>query len=262
MYITKHLIHCIKNNLPVTFLKYGDGEYNCITTNEYGNCDNDRYTDKLKNGLINAFKYYVNEKENVYIGLWHDKNKVLFWNQFTNKQINWCNYHSILFDNNDLITKNENYDNKIELFKTIKETKIKKIIVCNPLLIRSKILLDIDNIIIVPLRNWFDNELDNCVEIIKNIINTDERFIMITCCGMGAKVLIYEILKIFPNGIFLDFGSALDLICTKKDSRGFDFKYEELVEALKELLPADWEDEKYNEIFEIAKQHLGIHLHN
>ena len=59
----------------------------------------------------------------------------------------------------------------------------------------------------------------------------------------------------------MDFGSALDLICTKKDSRGFPFTYEQAKEWLHELIPETWEDDKYNTLYEEAKHKMGIHLH-
>ena len=37
-----------------------------------------------------------------------------------------------------------------------------------------------------------------------------------TSCGQSAKVLIAELHKTYPNGIYLDVGSGLDCICTKR----------------------------------------------
>jgi hypothetical protein len=68
------------------------------------------------------------------------------------------------------------------------------------------------------------------------------------------------------NGIYLDLdfgsgsGSALDFICTKKNSRGWKHTYDYLLDIMKELLPSDWDDEKYNDIYELSKQQLGTHL--
>jgi len=136
--------------------------------------------------------------------------------------------------------------------------------VCNELLIKSKLLLNADEIILVPFNNWFDTEFENILDKICKLINTDDNHMVITCCGMSAKVLICELYKRFPNGIYLDFGHALDFICTKKDSRGIEsnwgYNYEYIYEFLKELLPEEWDDDKYNYIYEEAKQKLGIHL--
>ena len=50
MNITKYLTNCIVNKIPVSFSKYGDGEYHkCIfNDNMYTNCDDDLCTPKLK----------------------------------------------------------------------------------------------------------------------------------------------------------------------------------------------------------------------
>mgnify|MGYP003344700504 CR=1 FL=1 len=136
-----------------------------------------------------------------------------------------------------------------------------KIIICNELLIKSKKLFNADHIIHIPFNNWFDNEFEMYSELIKNIIRNDPRPpLVITSCGMNAKIMICELYKTNPNGIYLDFGSALDKLCTKRDSRGFAHTYEYLINLLKDILPDDWESEKYNNIYEQAKHKLGIHL--
>jgi len=68
----------------------------------------------------------------------------------------------------------------------------------------------------VPFNNWFDKYYETVIEHTAKLIGEDGNHIIITCCGMGAKVIICELKKRFPRGIYLDFGSALDLICTKK----------------------------------------------
>ena len=77
---------------------------------------------------------------------------------------------------------------------------------------------------------------------------------------MSAKVLICELYKKFPKGIYLDFGSAIDLICTKKDSRGREYDYNYIRNFLSELLPEEWDNEKFNYIYDKSKFKLGIHL--
>lgn len=62
----------------------------------------------------------------------------------------------------------------------------------------------------------------------------------------------------------MDIGSFLDFICTKKDSRGYyvenNISYEQLSEQINELLPDDWNDPKYNYIYELASKEFGRHL--
>jgi len=263
----EHVTNCIKNNLPVAFLKFGDGEYQCMTfcLGEHHNCDSDRYTKKLSNALISAFKSLLN-KPNVFIGRWPINQVKEYYNMLIgNNTLNFFVYHFFIIlpkDHEDAYLNNK----KIELYKTIKESKLKKIIVCNKLLVKSLLLLDIDEVIIVDINNWFDNNIERIISDVINIIGEkDGNHILMTCCGMGAKVLHAEIMKLYPNGIYLDIGSSLDYVCTKKDSRGWSdagMQYQDVYQWFEDLIPKEeWEDPKYNVIYELSKQKLGIHLH-
>jgi len=260
MNITTYLTDCIKENKPVAFSKYGDGEIMCAKHTGDTNADFETYTPQLRVAVIEAFKYMVNEADNAYIGLWHDHSCIDFWGQFATKRIKWAYFHSLLIDNEDMETKNEVLQNKVVLYKAIKESKLKKIIICNPLLVKAKILLNVDHVVSVPFRNWIDNEMANYIAHLKELIGEDGNHIIMTCCGIASRVLLPELIKIFPKGIYLDFGSALDLICTKRDSRGWNYKYEDIAEVLKDILPENWDDERYNEIYELAKDNMGVHL--
>lgn len=260
MDITSHLTNCIENKIPVSFSKYGDGELTCAYGGGSSNCDQDAMTIKLQTKLRESFSYLVDNIDNAYFGLWHDTSVINFWKQFVTKEIKWVKYHTLIIDN-DLNTKSETFHNKMKLYKTIKSSNLKKIMVCNPLMIKAKILLNIDNMINVPLCNWFDTQLETIIDEIKNIV-TDEPFIVLTACGMGAKVLICELTKLFPHGIFLDVGSALDLLCTKKDSRGREYSYTSLLEEFKnyDMIPETWDDPSYDHIYKTASKALGVHL--
>jgi hypothetical protein len=126
-------------------------------------------------------------------------------------------------------------------------------------MVKAKILLNIDHMIHVPLYNWFDTQLESIITKIKNIVS-DEPFIVLTSCGMGAKVLICELTKLFPSGIFLDVGSALDLLCTKKDSRGREYSYDSLLSEFKnqDIIPDNWDDPKYDYIYKSASMSFNL----
>jgi hypothetical protein len=261
MNITRYLADCVNDNRPVSFSKYGDGEYACANRLDHHNCDNDIYSVDKQKSLIDSFKYMVENTDNAFIGIWNNVTNTQFWESIVSKPVKWALYHSILIDNDDMQNKGDTLKDKILLYKSIKESKLKKIIVCNPLLIKSKELLNIDYVIEIPLRNWFETDkYKETINNIKNIVGEDEQLILITCCGMSAKILIADISKLFPKGIYLDFGSGLDIICTKKDSRGWKYNYDDLKEALKDIIPDNWENDKYNIIYELASQHFGLHL--
>ena len=256
MDITDYITNCVENNIPVTFLKYGDGEFNCVFYGYGTNCDNDTYTQNLQNGLLESFKFLVENVNNVYIGLWHNLETKSQWESLVSKNVNWVNYHTIIID------KKDDYQ-KLKLYKSIKYSTRKKIIVCNELLVKSKLLLNMDHVVIVPFNNWYDNKFNSILNEISEFINDDNNHIVITCCGMSAKVLICELNKKFPNGIYLDFGSSLDLICTKRESRGQHFNessYEYISNFLCDILPENWNDSSFDYIYEESKKKLGIHL--
>jgi hypothetical protein len=254
MDITTYLVECVKNKTPVSFSKYGDGEFNCASGHFGRNCDNDQYTPKKREALIYSFKYMVDEAQNSYIGIWHDLQNKTFWESIVTKPVCWSDYHSILFCK-------QNDEKKAELYRAIKNSDLNKIIICNELLIKSKSLLNAHHIICVPFNNWFDTQFDYYLNAIHNIIQDDGRQpLVITCCGMSAKIMICQLYKRHPNGIFLDFGSGLDKICTKRESRGWPYSYDYLIDLLKDILPDDWNSEKYNHIYEQATTKMGIHL--
>lgn len=260
MEITSYLTKCIENGIPVSFSKYGDGEAMCVAGNGYANCDRDPMTPNLRTKLKESFMYMVETADNAFLGLWHDPSSIDFWKQFVTKEIKWAKYHTVLIDN-DLNQKSETFYAKINLYKSIKLSPLKKIMICNPLMIKAKQLLNVDNMIHVPLYNWFDTQLESIIVKIKNIVN-DESFIVLTSCGMGAKVLICELTKLYPRGIFIDIGSALDLLCTKKDSRGREYSYDSLLLEFKKqnMIPDNWDDPKYDHIYKTASLSLGVHL--
>ena len=254
MEITGYLTECIKTHTPVAFLKFGDGEYGAAKGDKGHNCDKDMYTAFLKNGLIESIAYMVNNGPNTFIGIWHDGNHIDFWNKHVKKPIQLVKYHTVIMDG-------DNNGEKVKLLKTIKESSLKKIYICNPLMVRAKILLDIDHMIHVPFNNWVDTEFESILEQIKNVMcDGDEQCIVLTSAGMGSKVLIGELTKLYPKNIYIDIGSALDKICTKKTSRGWEPSYEYFMNILADVIPSEWESSEYQHIFDEALHKVGVHI--
>lgn len=263
-----YLVDCVRNSIPVVYFKFGDGEYLCsvkYTQNIQStkNCDNDTYTPKLSYGLKNSLIYLLTNCNNLFIGKWYTPDVITYCENLTNYKINWIDYHTMIFEENDVFNNNH-FNHKIKLYNEIKCSNKKKIMVCNELLIKTKILLNIDELVIIPFNNWFDNEFERVIKEIQRLLSNynNEQCIILTACGMGAKVLISELYKEYPNNIYLDVGSGLDFICTKRNSRGFRFKYNDIYDKFKShnMIPHDWDDDKYNYIYDIAKYKLGTHL--
>ena len=277
-YSASHLAECIRTNQPATFAKFGDGEIICV----YGtlahllqvncqppalppvgrmNCDHDDYYVPEKGiGLVHAIQYMTDDTRTSFCGLWDNAQKhAAFWQQFVKTPIRWANYHSIIIEKEDLVLKNQVLKDKIELYRTIQASNRTKVIICNKLLAKAELLLKADYMHYVPTSNWF-GQLRSYIKIIAEYLKTrgDEYPIIMTMAGMGAKVILYELMKVYPKGVFIDIGSGLDILCTKRRSRDNGIYYEDMRSAFAPILPSSWDDEKYNELYEQAKQVIGI----
>jgi hypothetical protein len=260
-YITSDIIKTIQTqNSSLVFVKYGDGEAACAKFHHGMNCDRDNYTIDKGKHLIESLQYLVNKTEHSYIGCWHSVNDTSFWESFVDKPIRWAHYHSILVDDEDIHYQNDILKEKIQLYKSIKESKRTKIFVCNELLAKVKLLLNVDHVIHVALNNWYDTSFQETLDTIIKLLVNQPNCIVMTAAGMAAKPLIAELHKLFPNNVFLDFGSALDFICTKRNSRGCNYTYNQLKACMSSILPGDWESSEYDEIINLAQKELGLHV--
>ncbi len=257
--IVEKITEDIKNNKPICYAKYGDGEYICANYGKMpecgnANCDNDPYTEKKQKGIIESFQYIVNNMDNTYIGAWESENVTNYWRTLVDEdKIKWAQYHTFIIGDEDFGT--DQLQKKVEMYKAIQQSSLKKIIVCNSLLLKAKDLFKTDSIINVPFNNWFDSKYEEILNKVKNVI-TDEQPIIITACGMAAKILISDLAKLYPKGIFLDIGSALDYLCTKHDTRGRKYSYNDLYNIFKDILPDNWHHPSYEKIYLHAKIYL------
>lgn len=261
MDIVVKLTECIRDGTPVSFSKYGDGEYLCASGRFdcWGNCDHDPYTPALQAGLLYAFTSTV--LQGGYIGKWRHVDTDAFWqSNVDNRPVNWADYHTFLFDAADIGTQSG--ENKLALYRAIQQSPMRKIVVCNKYLAKTRMLYRADAVVEVPLNNWFTTEytriLGEVVEKIGDVPNP----IVLTSAGMGAKVLVADLAKKYPGGIFLDIGSGMDLLCTKRDSRGRGYSYDTIYTAFSNagLLCDEWYSPEYDWIYPEAQSRLGLHL--
>ena len=213
----------IQKKESFVFVKFGDGEYGAAVGYGGCNCDGTPYTNTLKDKMNDSFKY-ISQLDNSYIGFWHHNTVVTnYWNSLVNKPVNWVDYHTFIFD-----SANDFTSDRLELYRSIRNSKLQKIYVCNDKLVEeSKKILDVDDHVVVDSRNWFENDFTNTVNEIKSKIKEDT-FILMTSCGMGAKPLIHEIHKSYPQGIYIDLGCATHLLFSKNDIRGHPYSYSDI----------------------------------
>ena len=125
---TQQLTWYLNNNIQCIFAKYGDGEFNAANYWVGANCDETPYTKNLGDKVRESF-VYNSQQSNAMMGAWHDTSNKQFWEGLGNSNVTWVNFHTVLIDNNSPA----NYNNdRLELFKSIKESTRKKIYVANP----------------------------------------------------------------------------------------------------------------------------------
>ena len=210
-------IKCIQEKQSFVFAKYGDGEYNAAVQLPGGNCDGTLYTQQLGEGVKDSFRY-ITQHSNVYIGQWDDFNGVdKYFQSIVETPVQWTNYNIFIFK-----SKEQFYEQQLTFYKAIRECKKQKIYVCNPGMVeRSTALLNLDTTIAVDPVNWFESNYADILNRSISSVKDPNNVMILTSAGMGAKVLISDLHKLYPNATIIDVGSALDLMCSGRRSRNF-----------------------------------------
>ena len=229
---TQQLTWYINNSIPCMFIKYGDGEYNAANFYEGGNCDGTPYTERLGNSVRASFTYN-SQQPNAMIGCWHDLSNTVFWNSLVDGSITWADYHTVIIDNKKPLSDS---GDKLALFKSIKESTRKKIYVANAGMYKATQIFSIDSFVDVDPSNWFEEDYESVLESVCAEVSDDADTLILTSAGMGAKSLISDLHKKFPRAIYIDVGSAFDMLCTRKATRDCSPCYEELYEYLTPIL--------------------------
>lgn len=235
MVTTTEIANRIVRNEQIVFVKYGDGEINCMIGVQGSNCDGDKYTSFLGNGLIHSLIFYIQHPQ-FFVGKWHGTEGIQHM-KFIIESIkvgepNWVDYHLVMNDNNFFQDQG-----MYSLLSAIQSSNRKKIIVSNERNIRMKELFGADSYIVVPEQNWSQ---DYPVYFKKVLAELTPDSLVFTSAGQGSKLLIAELLTIMPNISCIDFGSSFDFLCQKKKSRDWTHTYEQEIEYYKNLLPLGW----------------------
>ena len=233
---TQQLTTNIQNNVSCMFVKYGDGEFYAALFHGGGNCDGTPYTHNLGNKVRSSFVYNCQQK-NAMMGEWHVKENKNFWEGLSqlNSPVQWVDFHTVLIDEPSLHTPD-----KLNLYKAIKESTSKKIYIANDTMGRAKQLFNIQTHVVIDPTNWFDTNFDGVFSEVCSKVE-DNNTMFLVSAGMGAKYLIGELHKKYPNATYIDVGSAFDMICGKRNSRAYNPAYEVLCQYLKPILPLDWD---------------------
>jgi|SaaInlStandDraft_2_1057019.scaffolds.fasta_scaffold129708_2 hypothetical protein len=203
----------ISNNDNFVFLKIGDGEIISMQFKEGENIDGHKYSKDLGNDNIEGYKYL--SSIGAYISDWyssnppknpHDFPNFKFFNHFNNEnniKPNFISPFEVL-----MIQKNKLGDKSLlEFYRSITNSKRKKIYVGPERLKGICNYLKIDDYITIPLVNAYD-EKDKIYEEIKNAITDD--CIILFSVGLQSPGLISDIHKFKNNITLLDIGSGFD----------------------------------------------------
>lgn len=205
----------IKTNQPFVFAKYGDGEYFAATQLAGGNCDGTPYSPKLGQGVKESFQY-ITQHPNVYIGQWNCNGVDTYFQNLVQHPVQWVNYNIFIFK-----SKQQFYEQQLAFYRAIRESTKHKVYVCNPsMTFRAHPLLNINETVPIDPVNWFDMDYEDVLNRTINAVR-DSHGIILTSAGMGAKVLISDLHKRFPEATIIDIGSALDFMCSGRRSRDF-----------------------------------------
>lgn len=234
----------LKSGENVTFAKFGDGEYLCMsqeylrTGGEAHNCDGDQYHPWLSAALKNAFVSLC-KKPNTYIGRWHTINSgakpaaidayYIGCARAHGAEIPFVSYHLIMNDDSFLC-----YPYMHELVEFLVNTKRKKIVMGNAHNRPLKELFRADVYVEIPPRSW-SLEYDTWKDIVMSHLEPDA--ILLTAGGLCSKVLINEVTNHYDMTC-LDIGSAFDIIGGNCFSRSPRYHtYQDELNYYHDLLP-------------------------
>lgn len=208
----------IINHVNFSLVRFGDGEFFCMQKKKGHNCDKHPYSNELGDKLIASFEY-LKKLKNVYFGEWGDQPGSFGTPQNVAPQKNYKNpvfqYQLKLFENADLklvnfeiLQNNTLFQEKHTFYKTIKESKRKKIYVGPYTKLKGiEKFLNLDSFITIPEVNSFE-KYDNILNLIKGEI--EDNCIVLFSAGMPCECYINDILLINDKITCLDIGSGMD----------------------------------------------------
>lgn len=194
----------IKVNDNFSYIRFGDAELMCMSGTYKGHTkDKHDYSKELSQDLNTAFLSLCNRPD-TYMGKWdtdHNTHILLRIIERESIQKKFVGFHLL---DSDKININEH---QYLFYKTIKESKRKKIFVANDGLTRMTSFLNIDEMITIPKINAY-----NAIEGIKQacLQSYVKDAIYIYCAGMNTKLLINEMTMRHPDSTHIDVGSAFE----------------------------------------------------
>ena len=215
------LTRFIKDGVPVIFLKFGDGEVECMKVTDTKdlstqapkhNCDSDVYYPELSQVMKAAFLYFAYQSygkhRHVYLGKWHFDPEIDYLSKLTYEVhphkpiIPFANYHLVMNDKGALKSPNMR-----EFVRTIRDhAEYHKIIISNG---QNRLLQSIflaDSFVETPPRCLF-LVFDQIAKQVSEIIdqarqeNPMQKILLLTSCGLSAKALVYYLYQKYGDDL-------------------------------------------------------------
>lgn len=180
----------LRTNKNFSFIKFGDGEINCINGAKGENCDKHPYSKLLATALKKSYKY-LDTLPDTYIPVWIDPINVPIPIKTKGNVIGNIFLHQS-------VSKE-----KYSFYEALKFSSRKKVYIGPEYLSEVKSFLNVDEMVVIPKINSFSYEFN---------IEPEENTIYMFSAGMSSKVWIAKLLKKNKNITCIDFGSAFDPI--------------------------------------------------
>jgi hypothetical protein len=252
-----HLIQLIRQEKHFLFVKYGDGEYECILKFDpdesvnvnVGNCDSDVYFPELAKDLESSFYTLIDAsislpESHVLIGKWHFPKEIeyLAKRYFQHRDslpttlIPFVPYHLVMNDA-EALRKGEMRD----FVQALRGANLLKIAVSNEENQLLQTIFSTQHYVITPPRCLYLS-LDRIMDEIYQIIDgapADCRICLLTSCGLSAKVVIGRAFQKYGVRLSaIDIGSSFDLLCKKRVTRQYqlDYSYEAIRDYYQPIL--------------------------
>ena len=241
------LIRLIHEHKHFLFVKYGDGEYECMLKQENassvasaGNCDADVYFPELANDLWNSFSTLIQAStepsSHIFIGKWHFPKEIEYLAKkyylstlAPTTLIPFVPYHLVMNDAEAL--QKDDMRNFVQALRDASPHLI-KIVLSNSENNHLQSIFLAQHFVTTPPRCLYLT-LDSIMEEVYQIIDgyPSTQFCLLTSCGLAAKVTIARAFQKYGNRLCaIDIGSSFDLLCKKRVTRQYqlDYSYEDI----------------------------------
>ncbi len=203
----KNFVKRMESGIPITFSRFGDGEWSALIGTVGENCDGHQYSKQLQKGLrtalLGAPKYEVGMQ--AYALKCMGRDIVKFIKQ-ENLNLHW--WQADLFHDANL---------RGELYPFIKLLQSTTNIVIGPSYLRDLDLFPQKDFIQIPQKNCFE-DYDRILTECKTLAKREKKsVIFLFSASMASNVLIDELYKEFGSlHSFLDVGALWDIYLGKK----------------------------------------------